>query len=202
MGSGKTFNKTPVCAYCIDMRKSSNLIDNNGMETSVKIHKAFMTIVARAVIENGGRIRSFNGDGLLALWANNGSNDVALAVKTGLTTKYLLKNNFGSFFNRYNVDFGIGIDIGDMYTIRVGNQKNNDENDLVFVSKSVNFATKISNQLNKPYNIGISNEAYNRLPDNMRNNSNMYNSIKWDTGSIKWKDNQTNIIYTQDSYLY
>lgn len=201
VGMGKSYVKTPVCAYCIDMRKSSSLIDKYGMESSVKIHKSFMTIASRVVIENGGRIRSFNGDGLLALWVNNGSNDIALAVKTAMMTKYFITNKLATFFNTYDIDFGIGIDISDMFTIRVGNQKNMDENDLVFVGKSVNFATKISNNMVKPNNIGISKEAYYSLPDNLRYNSTNPNTLKWYSGKISWKANTADIIMTDESRI-
>jgi adenylate cyclase len=62
---GKKAKKIKLCAYCIDIRNSTELLTIHQKQTSGKIHKAFLTTASRVVLENGGEIRSFNGDGLL-----------------------------------------------------------------------------------------------------------------------------------------
>lgn len=65
---GKKAKKMKLCAYCIDLRKSTELLMVHQKQTAGKIHKAFLTVSSRIVLANGGKIRSFNGDSLLAFW--------------------------------------------------------------------------------------------------------------------------------------
>ena len=44
---GKKAKKMQLCAYCIDIRNSTELMDIHQKQTSGKIHKAFLTIASR-----------------------------------------------------------------------------------------------------------------------------------------------------------
>ena len=65
VGLGKKAYKVKMLAMFIDMRNSSSLM-SGWKETSVKVHKAFLKIISETVIHFGGKIRDFQGDGILA----------------------------------------------------------------------------------------------------------------------------------------
>lgn len=162
---GKKAKKIKLCAFCIDMRKSSDLLTVHNKQTCGKIHKAFLTVVSQIVIDLGGEIRSFNGDGLLAFWPANTTDDIGKAIEAGMKINFLLNVKLSPLFEQYEkIDFGIGIDWGDVYIVRAGIPRNSNNNDLVFIGACVNFATAISNQARGPGHVEISKSTYDSLP--------------------------------------
>ncbi len=182
---GKKAVSVPLCSYFIDMRNSSDLLFERWKQTSAKIHKVFLTVVSNAIIHYEGRIRSFQGDGVLAFWPAKYKSDVNKAVKAAMVTKWLLSTKYASFFEKYfELDYGIGIDFADSYIIRAGLSNKTTNNDLVFISKSVNFAVEIANQAKGPYNVEISDVVYENLSDD-----NLYSSEEEnmrEEGSVEW----------------
>ncbi len=181
-----------LCAYCIDLRNSTELLTIHQKQTSGKIHKAFLTIASRVVLENGGEIRSFNGDGLLAFWPAYNRSQISTAVKCAMTTKWLLDIKLSTFFEKYEkLDFGIGIDWSEVYILRAGISRNANNNDLVFIGKCVNFATTIANQAKSPYHVEISLAVYNKLEDNWAyGDSNGEKVNMWKDGIVEWKEDK------------
>jgi len=105
-----------------------------------------------------------------------------------MQTKYLIAEKLSKYFSDYSIiDFGIGIDFGDVYIVRAGIPRNANNNDLVFIGKSVNFATAISNQTKSPNHIGISEEIYNSLEDTCKYGKNEYGQRAdiWDSGYVQ-----------------
>lgn len=163
---GKKAKKMNLCAYCIDLRKSSELLTVHQKQTSGKIHKAFLAVASRAVLENGGEIRSFNGDSLLAFWPAYLKSQISTAVKAAMTTKWLLDIKLSPFFEKYEkLNFGIGIDWGEVYIVRAGIPRDTNNNDLVFIGTCVNYATAIANQAQGPDHVEISETTYSNLVD-------------------------------------
>ena len=191
---GKKAKKMQLCAYCIDIRNSTELMDIHQKQTSGKIHKAFLTIASRVVLENGGEIRSFNGDGLLAFWPAYTQSQISDAVKCAMTTKWLLHTKLSPLFEKYQkIDFGIGIDWGEVYILRAGISRNSNNNDLVFIGKCVNYATAIANQAEDPYHVEISKNIYDNLEDNwILGESKGQNVNMWKDGTVKWKGDNYN----------
>ena len=194
---GKKSKKIKLCAFCIDMRNSSDLLFVHEKQTSGKIHKAFLTVISQTVLEVGGEIRSFNGDGLLAFWPANYKQDISDAVKCAMTIKYLLDVMLSSYFEKYDkIDFGIGIDWGDVYIVRAGIPRNLNNNDLVFIGPCVNFATAIANQASHPKHIEISQKTYENLNDDQIYSTKEGMKIDmWDPGHVEWngKDFKTKL---------
>ena len=180
-----------LCAYCIDIRNSTELLTIHQKQTSGKIHKAFLTIASRVVLENGGEIRSFTGDGLLAFWPAD-QNQITTAVKCAMTTKWLLDIKLSPLFEKYKkIDFGIGIDWSEVYILRAGISRNDNNNDLVFIGKCVNFATAIANQAKSPYHVEISRDVYPNLEDDwIYGHSNKKKVNMWEDGVVEWKGNK------------
>ena len=187
---GKNAKKMKLCAYCIDLRKSSELLTVHQKQTSGKIHKAFLAVASKVVLENGGEIRSFNGDSLLAFWPAYYKNQITTAVKAAMITKWFLDIRLSPLFERYEkIDFGIGIDWGDVYIVRAGIPRDTNNNDLVFIGKCVNFATAIANQAHEPYHVEISEVTYDNLEDDrIYSVSNGEKVDMWKDGAVEWKD--------------
>ncbi len=200
---GKKAKKMNLCAFCIDIRKSTELMVVHQKQTSGKLHKAFLTVVSKVVLENGGEIRSFNGDSLLAFWPAYYKSQISTAVKTAMITKWFLDVKLSPLFEKYEkIDFGIGIDWSEVYILRAGIPRNNNNNDLVFIGKCVNYATAIANQAQGPSHIEISEATYSNLEDNWiyGNDSNGQKVNMWKDGQVEWKGERHNTKLTSGYY--
>lgn len=162
----KKAKKIKLCAYSIDLRRSSDLLVKHHKQTSGKIHKAFLTITSKVIQQYGGKIRSFQGDSILAFWPVNFKGDTTNPIEAAMVTKWLLDIKFSKLFEVYEkLDFGIGIDWSEVFILRAGISRDANNNDLVFIGKCVNFATAIANEIRGPNHIGISLDIYSNLKD-------------------------------------
>lgn len=201
---GKKAKKMKLCAFCIDLRGSSELLEGHHKQTSGKIHKAYLSVVSRIVSEKGGEIRSFNGDGLLAFWPAYTKKQLAKAVESAMGIKWFLSIKLSDYFEKYEkLDFGIGIDWGEVYIVRAGISRNANNNDLVFIGDCVNFATAIADQAKGPNHIEISIDVYSNLEEDL-----MYGVTEgatvniWGDGAVTWGGNnyQTKVTNWYISY--
>lgn len=187
---GKKAFKIKLAALCIDLRKSTDLLRVHDKETCGKIHKSYITIASKIIVENGGQIRSFNGDSVLAFWTAKYQSDIDTAVRTAMQLKWALDIKFSKYFDEYSkIDFGIGVDFGDVYIVKAGLPKNDNHNDLVFLGMSVNYASMIANQAYGPNHVEISTDTYSNLTDNLltETDSSGVKRNMWTNGNIKWK---------------
>lgn len=187
---GKYALRVKLCALSIDLRNSTALLFNHQKQTAGKIHKSFLFAVTSAIRNDGGFIRSFNGDSVLAFWPANYKSEITRCVITALKIKWLLNDELYSLFNAYdNLDFGIGIDWGQVYIVRVGLPRDQNNNDLVFIGECVNFAVGISEQAKRPHHVEISTGIYENLKDDAIFGTNEFDRKVniWETGSIFWK---------------
>ena len=186
---GKKAYKIKLTSFCFDLRKSTDLLIIHDKETCGKIHKSVLTIAAKIISENGGQLRSFNGDSVLAFWPAQLKSDIESAVRAAFQLKWALTDKFAKYFSDLTkLDFGIGIDWGDVYIVKAGLPRNDNNNDLVFLGISVNFATMIANQASGPSHIEISSLTYSNLTDNWLYG--MKDRIKtnmWSNGKVNWK---------------
>lgn len=156
------------CVLYIDMRDSTTVIDDHHNYTAAKIHKAFLHIATKLINANGGEIRSFNGDSILAFFCGNTKSNIQKTVQCAMQIKYMLSEVCKSSFEKYHsLDYDIGIDYGDITVVKGGVAFNNNNNDLLWISKAVNFAAKMGDSANAPYNIKISKVVYDNLSDDL-----------------------------------
>jgi class 3 adenylate cyclase len=186
---GKKGYKLKLTAFCIDLRKSTDLLRIHDKETCGKIHKSALTITSKIISVNHGQIRSFNGDSVLAFFPAQSKWDIENTVMTAFQLKWALDVKFSNFFEPYSkLDFCIGIDWGDVYIVRAGLPKNDNNNDLVFLGMCVNYAAAIANQGHGPKHIEISSDTYQNLTDTWLYGTN--NGVKqnmWTDGKVNWK---------------
>jgi adenylate cyclase len=187
---GKLAKKMNLCVFYIDLRRSTDLLFSHQKQTAGKIHKAFLHTVASVVLNNGGYIRSFKGDSLMAFWPANYKTEIGSAVKAAMQVKWVLAEKLKPLFAAYEeIDFGIGIDWGEVYILRAGIPRDANNNDLIFMGKCVNFAVAIGDQAKGPNHIEISQITYENLLDDVR-----YGKTKegeqvdmWKECSVQWK---------------
>lgn len=186
---GKKAYKIKLTAFCIDLRKSTDLLRIHDKETCGKIHKSYLTIATKIITENDGRVRSFNGDSVLAFWPAQYKSEIERAVKAAFQLKWALDIKFTEYLENYSkLDFGIGIDWSDVYIVKAGLPRNDNNNDLVFLGMCVNYATMIANQACSPNHIEISTGTYSNLTDDWKYG--MSNGVKqdmWKNGKVNWK---------------
>lgn len=183
---GKKAKKIMLCAFSIDLRKSSDLLFQHQKQTAGKIHKAFLAVASSVVLKYGGKIRSFQGDSILVFWPANLKSQIMDAVKAAMVIKWFLSSKLSSLFEKYSkLDYGIGIDWGEVFIVRAGISRDSNNNDLVFIGKCVNLAVAIANQAKAPKNIEVSLSVYNNLEDSHKYATKNNNKVNmWKNGIV------------------
>lgn len=189
---GKIAKKMNLCVFYIDLRESTELLFQHQKQTAGKIHKAFLYAVSKIVRYYDGTIRSFNGDSLLAFWPARYTSHITKCVKCAMKIKWCLDVGNSHLFEKYQkLDFGIGIDWGEVYILRAGIPRDTNNNDLVFIGKCVNYAVAIGEQAKGPKHIEISSIIYSNLEDEAKYGiSNDKKVDIWKDGIVNWQDEQ------------
>jgi len=166
--------KVKTAVLHIDIRNSSNIVEELSLEIALKIYQIFHSCVTETVRYKGGSIRTFAGDRIVALFKPGNDNiprttavDTALSIDKMLTSvvNVALKQN-----NIYPLVYGIGIDYGEMLAGRIGkNGKQN--NDIVWAGRAMNYASKLADYGNGIY---LSQAVYNRITDKLKNDVNNF----------------------------
>lgn len=170
--SGLTFGCTgvrlPVTVLYIDMRGSTHVLNIHNRNVVAKIHMTYYHAIVKVAKYMGGEIRSFNGDSLLVFFYGNDVETVRKSVRSAFKMRYAISDIVNANLSKYtDIDFGIGVDCGDVIATKVGIGGSDDNKDLIWIGHAVNRSTKISDQCNSPYNVGISRVVYDKLDDSL-----------------------------------
>lgn len=164
-------------------------------------------MVVRVIKSNNGHIRSFNGDGLLAVFMGDSQSNNA--VKGAMQVKYglveIIQPKLRRYFetnkqvaNSFTIDCGIGIDQGQVLVVRagIGGVGNND---LIWVGNATNFASKMSNIASSPANLYITQNVYDRLNEDRKisKGKNM-----WTYQEITFSGNKYRVIKTSYHWTF
>ena len=160
----------------IDIKESTKIVDESRRQTAARMYKSFLWGVAQIARTNNGELRSFNGDGVLVVFANDQkeNNAVRSAFQMAWFVKEILKPKIqpriegNSNLQSMDFDFGIGIDTGKVLVIR-GGIKGDTNNDLVWVGNPANYAVKLSG-LSKGSSSStfITQDVYTKLGENLK----------------------------------
>jgi class 3 adenylate cyclase len=174
-----------VTSLFIDLRQSSDITNALRRQTAAKVLKAYFSSAVRIINANDGYVRSFNGDGMLALFRDDGRSDNA--VKAAMQVKWFVEQVLQPRFERYfesnrrafgaslGFDIGCGLDDGDIYAVKVGIRGTND---VAWVGRCTNTSAKLSNLAQPPRNIWITRPVYERLGEGR----------KLSSGAHMWSD--------------
>ncbi len=154
----------------IDVRQSSDITNAFRRQTAAKMMKAYFVGAVNIVNRNQGFVRSFNGDGMLAIFRGDSRHDNA--VKAAMQIKYFVDEVLEARFRRYfannqtavgnalGFDVGMGIDDGTIYAVRVGIRGTND---VAWVGRATNTAAKLSNVAVRPANVAVTDAVLGKL---------------------------------------
>lgn len=168
-----TFGNTGVRFWAsvlyVDMRGSTKVLNKHQAHTVAKIHKAYLYTATTLIAAAGGQIRSYNGDSILAFFPKNLKETINSAVKTAMQIKYMLTEVSKGEFEQYEpLNFGIGIDHGQILCVKAGRAGNDNHNDLVWLGNAVNRATVLSDRAGSPSHIFISDHCRTNLNDSTK----------------------------------
>jgi class 3 adenylate cyclase len=151
----------------VDVRQSSDITNTFRRQTAAKIMKAYFVGAVKIVNTNNGYVRSFNGDGMLAIFVGEDRHDHAVkaAMQLKWFVNYVLEPKFRQYFNNnlkalgsaLNFSIGSGIDEGTIYAVRVGIKGTND---VAWIGRCTNTSAKLSGVTDA---IAITGAVYNNL---------------------------------------
>ncbi len=147
--------KIYTCVLYIDMRKSTELSLEHTPETLTKLYGAFMRSMVKAAQHHNGRVRNIIGDRVMVVFdeIDCETNAVKTAILLNSVGKYIINKHFP----HNEIEFGIGIDYGEMLVSKGGIRKNGKENapykSLVWLGKPANVASKLTDLANKTVEI-------------------------------------------------
>lgn len=159
----------------VDIRQSSDIAETFRLQTAAKMMKAYFDGAVRIASTNGGYVRSFNGDGMLALF--RGDSQRNNAVKAAMQVKWFVRQFLRPKFERYfsnneaalgqtlDFDVGIGVDQGTIFAVRVGIKGTND---VAWIGRGTNTAAKLAGLASSPRNIWITRAIYAQLNDSRK----------------------------------
>lgn len=172
---GKKAAKLEATALFIDLRQSSDITNAFRRQTAAKMLKSYFDGAVRIINANNGKVRSFNGDGMLALFVGDSqsNNAVKAAMQVRWYVEHVLWPKFNGYFaanaaargGRLDFSIGAGLDYGDIYAVRIGIRGTND---VAWVGRCTNTAAKLSNTLHHPRSVGVTRAVYKRLNRNRK----------------------------------
>ncbi len=158
----------PATVLYIDMRGSTKVLNIHQHRVVAKIHMIYYHAIVKVAKEDGGEIRSFNGDSLLVFFYGKTADVACKAVRSAMRMSYAINEIVNETLRDYtDIDFGIGIDCGDVLATKVGLGGTYDNKDLIWIGNAVNRSTKISDECKSPSHIGISKSVYEKLDESL-----------------------------------
>jgi class 3 adenylate cyclase len=165
---GNTGLRFTGSALFIDLRGSTNVLNNHDRVTVAKLHMAFFHTIVKIANDNDGNVRSFNGDSALIFFQGNYKETLSTAVKCAMQIKYMIDNNEGGInelLKKYTkLNFGIGVDHGNILCTKVGIGGEHNR-DIFWIGNAVNKSTILGDNSQSPNHISISSYVYNNLVD-------------------------------------
>src|SRR5215203_6371657 len=156
----------------IDVNQSSDIANAFRRQTAAKMMKGYFDGAVRIINSNNGKVRSFNGDGMLAIFI--GDYRSSNAVKSAMQVDWFVWNVLQPKFRRYfsnnqaalgqalDFEIGCGLDNGEIFAVRVGIKGTND---VAWVGRCTNTSAKLASSVSSPRSIAITREVYSRMID-------------------------------------
>jgi len=189
----------------VDMRGSSSFTDQHRLQTITKIYKAFHYCMIECIKKYNGKIRSFDGDRILAVFdgVDKVKNAIFCAKKMTGCRYDILKPLIGSIFSNNNFSLGIGISTGKIMVSKAGIGYDKNTRDLIWIGDAPNLGSKLSDAADVPFSIYICESTYNNLPDSAKFID--QNGIKvntWTKDQFSFKKNQPSLTIYKTGYYY
>ncbi len=170
---GKSGKEMDLTMLFVDIKDSTKIARNILRKTAARMYQTYLSGVSRIIRSKNGYIRSFNGDGLLAVFdtGNKNTDAVEAALKIVWFCSEVLAPKMDVIFASNSVlkdtrfSFGVGVDTGKILVVK-GGIKGANNNDLVWAGNATNRAVKLAEKSNGIYRVHITNDVYSSLlPD-------------------------------------
>lgn len=149
-GIAKKGKKIETCVLFVDIRNSVALTEKHQNQTMGRVYTAFTKAVLKLARHHLGHTRNIIGDRVMIVFPSK--NCFTNAVECAISIHHVAEKIINELFP---VDFkcGIGIDFGELRVIKVGIQRNGNENGenkgLVWVGYPANRASRLTDFANK-----------------------------------------------------
>ncbi len=185
---GNTGLRFPAAVLYIDVRQSTKKLDMHQKKVIAKLHMAYYHAITNIAVTSGGRIRSFNGDSMLVFFPGTPKESIHNAIEAAMQMTFIINHANTVLEKKYStIDFGIGVDYGDILCTKIGIEKTYNTMDLIWIGHAVNKATKLSDKAKRPYHIYVSKDIYSTLDHEYRYEEKSFlGLLKWD--SSKWEE--------------
>lgn len=183
----------------VDMRGSSSYTDQHRLQTITKIYKAYHHCMVECIKEFGGKVRSFDGDRVLAVFdgVRKVNNSIDCAMKMVGCRYEILQPKIKNAFSNDSFSLGIGISTGNIMVSKAGVGYDKNTRDLIWIGDSPNLGAKLSDVADNPLSIHICETTFDRLTEN--NRYTMNNGTKtdmWFKSTFNFKNKPINIYKT------
>jgi class 3 adenylate cyclase len=125
----------------LDIDGSTKLVDALGPEKSNRLFGKFMFDASRPIVDNGGEIYRYQGDGFVATWnweAGMNSSGIFKAIDDLYATVERERPEYEKSFSKYP-DFRVGIHGGEIITCEEGDIRRN----IAFYGDTINIAARM-----------------------------------------------------------
>jgi class 3 adenylate cyclase len=149
----------------VDMRSSSALPWAYRRQSVAKLYKAFHHCMVEAVKAGNGRVRSFDGDRVLGIFAGASRADQAVETAmrmVGCKNEILIPKIRAKYQND-SFDIGIGVATGPALAIKAGVGHDMNNRDLVWIGDPPNLGSKLSDVARQPDSIYICRTTFELL---------------------------------------
>ncbi|MCF8243746.1 MAG: adenylate/guanylate cyclase domain-containing protein [Saprospiraceae bacterium] len=211
LDNGNTGKSFSAAVLYIDMRGSTIILKKFNKQTVAKLHKAYFEAIIPIVMRMGGRIRSYNGDSLLAFFNGTPTHSISDAVKAAMQINYIFYDEIvgvNQKLKKYKeIDFGIGIDYGEILCTKIGSKKYEYSTDLIWVGHPVNKSVRLGDKARYPKSVYISKFAFDKLSHRVkyvpkRGFFGKYKEDLWSSGSFEYGGETEECYYSSYKYPF
>ncbi len=159
----------------IDIRRSSDIVRYLPSESALRVYQIFHNSVVETIKFMDAEARTFAGDRVGALFDNSKNKNLRTqAVKTALLINEIISQKVNPALSEifdYTLEYGIGIDYGEMLVGRIG-KYGIQNNDLIWLGEAMNHASKLADYGNKT-GIFVSEEIYKNMETGIKKSSDL-----------------------------
>lgn len=164
-----------------DLSESTKLVDNYKDWFAAANYKAFLQCATRIIRNEGGQIRSFDGDRVMGVFLGDRKNTSAVrcALKINWAVKNIVQPKLKQRYknSKYVMRHVTGIDSTKIMATKAGIRNSND---IVWIGKAANHAAKLSS-MSDEYPTWITDSVYDKIHKSAKfsNEKNMWEKRIW-----------------------
>lgn len=172
-----------------DLEDSTGLVKNFKWWFAAEVYKSYLYCACKIIRANDGVITSFDGDRVMALFIGGSKN--TNAAKTALQINYAAQKIINPQIKSawpttdYILKQAVGVDKSRIYAARTGIR---DNNDIVWIGKSANYAAKLCSFRKDSISSWITADVFDNMSEKAKyggeKNQLMWTSYEWpETGN-------------------